>query len=326
MLLAATGEPGKADQPKSIRVGMIGLDTSHVDAFAKALNGPKPAEDLAGLRVVAAYPGGSQDLPLSRDRLAGFTKTLKDREGVDIVDSIETLLTKVDVVMLESVDGRLHLNQLRPVLKAGKPVFIDKPIACSLPDALRIFNLARTHKVPVFSSSSFRFAPQIVNLRKDGKLGDVVGAVVYGPCPLQTPQFPDLFWYGVHGCEALFTVMGPGCETVTRTKTETADVVTGVWKDGRVGTFRGLRGGKTEYGLVAFGSKAVVTEKLGGDYGPLLSTMAGFFRSGKPPVSADETIELFTFLEAAHESTRQGGIPIKLADILAKARAEINKP
>ena len=238
--MTQTETTAQADPP--IRAGMIGLDTSHVIAFTKSLNDPDAAGDIADVKVVAAYPGGSPDVASSADRIVGFTSQIREM-GVEIVDSIDTLLEKVDVVLLESVDGRPHLEQARPVILAGKPLFIDKPVAASLSDAIAIFKLAREHDVPCFSSSSLRFSPGILGMRNDEKIGDVVGCAAYGPCTLE-PHHPDLFWYGVHGVEVLFTIMGTGCESVSRVHTEDIDLVTGVWSDGRVGTFRGLRTGK----------------------------------------------------------------------------------
>src|SRR5262247_1539824 len=162
-----------ADQAP-LRAGMIGLDTSHVPAFAKLFNGPKATGDLAGIKIVAGYPGGT-DIPASRDRVKGFTEQLRGM-GIEIVDTIPQLLEKVDVVLLESVDGRIHLQEAVPVIKAGKPLFIDKPAAGSLADAIAIYELARKHDVPCFSSSSLRFAPGIQELLKNEKLGTIVGA------------------------------------------------------------------------------------------------------------------------------------------------------
>ncbi len=159
--LASAGEAGQEDSSKSLRAGIIGLDTSHVTAFTQLLNAPDPKPGVAGVRVVAAYPGGSPDLPASRDRVAGYTQELREKYGVAIVGSIEELLSRVDVVLLESVDGRPHLEQARPVFQAHKPVFIDKPVAGSLADAIAIFELARATNTPCFSSSSLRFSPGI---------------------------------------------------------------------------------------------------------------------------------------------------------------------
>jgi predicted dehydrogenase len=308
----------RAEDPPAgtLRAGIIGLDTSHVVAFTKTLNGPKGM----GVRVVAAYPGGSPDVESSRTRIAGFTEQLRDKFGVEIVKSIPELLTKVDVVLLESVDGRPHLEQVRPVFEAHKPVFIDKPVAGSLADAVAIFDLARRTGTPCFSSSSLRYAPSVVSVRDNPKIGEVRGCVAFSPCSLEE-HHPDLFWYGVHGVEMLFTVMGRGCKTVSRTQTKNTELAVGTWSDGRIGTFRGLRD-RSDYGVLVFGSKSTALNTGSGGYEPLLVEICQFFKTGKAPVSPEETLEMFAFMEAADESKRQGGKPVSLEEVLSKARAE----
>jgi predicted dehydrogenase len=310
------------DNPKLIRVGIIGLDTSHAPAFTKILNDPKATGDLAGIRVVAAFPGGSPDIESSRSRVDEYTKQLQAM-GVEIVDSIPTLLSKVDVVLIESVDGRPHLAQVRPVFAAGKPVFIDKPLAGSLVDSLVIAELGARHKVPWFSASALRFGPSVAQLKSDPKIGEITGCDAWSPCALE-PSHPDLYWYGIHGCEMLYAFMGTGCQSVTRTHAEGTDFVTGVWKDGRIGTFRGTRLGTHDYGAIVFGVKGNGDVMKFEGYEPLLHQIAIFFRTGKPPVTTEETIEVMTFMEAADESKRQGGVPVKLETVLAKAREEAN--
>lgn len=309
-----------AEEPKRVlKAGIIGCDTSHVIHFTRILNNPEAKGELAGVKVVAAFPGGSPDVVASATRLDKFVKQLRGMD-VEIVDSIDALLKKVDVVLLESVDGRPHLEQVKPVFAAGKPVFIDKPVAGTLADAVEIFRLAKEMKVPCFSSSSLRFGAEIFGVRTDPRVGDVLGCTTYGPCSLE-PHHPDLFWYGVHGVEALFTIMGPGCVSVTRSHTKDFDVVTGIWKDGRLGTFRGIRKGKSGYGAIVFGSKGIVQVGRVGGYEALLVPICKFFRTGKPPVSAEETVEIFAFMEAADESKRQAGKPVALEIVLKKARA-----
>lgn len=321
-VLLVAGSLSAQEPARKLRVGIIGLDTSHVVAFTSAIKSDKAPELLKTLEVVAAYPGGSPDIPDSANRIEGFTAKLREM-GVKIVDSIDALLPKVDAVLLESVDARPHLAQARPVIKAGKPLFIDKPIAGSLADAIEIFELAKGAKVPLFSSSSLRYYPGIAAIKDDPKIGGVLGCDAYGPCSLE-PHHPDLFWYGVHGCETLFTIMGTGCESVTRVHADGVDFVTGTWKGGRVGTFRGIRTGKAGYGAMVYGAKGNAPASTeGGGYGPLLLQIAEFFHTGKPPVSAEETIELFAFMEAADESKRQGGKPVTLESVLAKARAQV---
>ncbi len=316
MMSAATGAAG--DEPPTLRAGIIGLDTSHAPAFTELLNDPKKADDLAGVEVVAAFPGGSPDIPSSADRVEGYTKQLAG-QGIEIVSSIDDLLSKVDVVLLESVDGRPHLEQVIPVLKAGKPVFIDKPVAGSLADAIAIFDLAKELNVPCFSSSSLRFSPGILGMRNDEKIGRVLGCEARGPCSLE-PHHPDLFWYGIHGVEILFTIMGTGCETVARTHTDGTEFVVGRWSGGRIGTFRGLRDGAHGYGATVYGDKGIGPSGGYEGYRPLVVEIVKFFKTGQPPVSPAETLEIYTFMEAADESQRQGGCPVKIADVVAKAR------
>jgi hypothetical protein len=298
-----------------LRLGIIGCDTSHVTAFTEILNNPEAKDHVAGGKVVAAYQGGSKDIPSSASRVEGFTKTLREKYHVTLYDSIEELCRNVDAVLLESVDGRPHLEQVKPVLKAGKPVFIDKPMAGSLRDVGEIFRLAAEAKVPVFSSSSLRFARDTQAVR-DGSIGKVSYVETYGPCELE-PHHPDLFWYGVHGVEGLFTLMGPGCETVQRGTTPDGKIeVLGTWSDGRKALFRenkGFRGlARGEKGEASVGS-------LDG-YAPLVSEIIKFFQTGVAPVKADETIEIFAFMEAADESKAKGGAPVKISDVLKRSR------
>jgi predicted dehydrogenase len=320
IILALCGLARAADDAKPIRIGIIGLDTSHAPAFTKLFNAPDAAGDLAGFRVVAAFPAGSPDIPASQTRIEGFTKNLKDM-GVEIVGSIPDLLAKVDVVLLESVDGRPHLEQVRPVLEAGKPVFIDKPLAGSLADAIAIDALAAKTGTPWFSSSALRFCTDIPTMRNNPKVGEVTGCDAWGPCELE-PHHPDLFWYGIHGVEILYTVMGTGCESVTRAHTDTAEFVTGTWKDGRVGTFRGLKKGKHDYGAMVFGTKGEVQSGGYDSYNGLVEQIGKFFRFRQPPVSHEETLEIMAFMEAADESKREDGKPVKLEAVVAKAREQ----
>jgi predicted dehydrogenase len=305
-----------------LRAGIIGCDTSHVVAFTQLINAPQPDGPVADVEIVAAYPGGSDDLPASVNRLDGFVRKLRDA-NVEIVDSIDALLSKVDVVLLESVDGRKHLEQARPVFAAGKPVFIDKPLAGSLRDAVEIARLAEKHKVPWFSSSALRFSTPATQLKASSKIGELTGCDVFSPCELQK-NHPDLFWYGVHGVECLYTIMGPGCRSVSRVHASGTDVVVGVWQDGRVGTYRGIRRGKIENGATAYGTKGIESALGFGGYGPLVDEICKFFVTKQPPVKPEVTLEIFAFMEAADESKRQGGAAVQIDDVLKAAEAAVS--
>lgn len=312
-LLAITG----LAQTTELKIGIIGTDTSHVPAFTKLLNDKTDPNHIPGARVVVAFKGGSPDVESSHTRVDKFAEEISTKYGVEIVSSIEELCRKVDAVLLESVDGRPHLAQIKPVIAAKKPVFVDKPFAASYRDAVEIVRLAKAAGVPIFSSSSLRYAADVQAIKNSDKHGGIVGAFAFGPENLE-PHHPDLFWYGIHAVETLYALMGPGCESLTRVKTESGDIVTGKWKDGRIGTMRGLIQGKQEYGAIAFGQKATLTtpQSMKVDYRPLLVEIIKFFQTGTPPIQPEETLEIMAFMEAADLSKARGGNTVWLREVM----------
>jgi predicted dehydrogenase len=309
---------GRAEEEANvIRLGMIGLDTSHVIAFTSYLNDPK---NKTGCRVVAGFPGGSPDFPASANRVDKYTQQLQEKFGLEIVGSIEELCQKVDGVMLESVDGRPHLEQAKIVIAAGKPLWVDKPVADDLADVIELFRLAKENNVPCWSSSAMRYDEGVAGAQGNEELGQIVACDVFGSSSW-AEKHPSLYLYGIHAVEPLFTVMGPGCETVQRTKTDGVDLVIGVWKGGRIGTFRDLRGGKTDFTTIIYGKNKMITAKSSG-YAPLLKQIVNFFQTGNPPVPAEETIEIYAFMSAADESQAQGGAPVSIAELIKQARGE----
>lgn len=322
LVLALTAH---AEESKPLRAGIIGLDTSHVVAFVETLNkGPKDPEDkikVAGVTVIAACPQGSKDIESSTKRVPEYTAKVKAM-GVEIVNSIAELLKRVDVVFLESNDGRVHWEQLQPVLAAGKPVFIDKPIAGNLADTIRILEAAKKANVPLFCASSLRFGKTTQAVR-NGAIGQVKRAETFSPAELE-PHHVDLYWYGVHGCESLFTVMGTGCKSVRRGMTADGKIeVTGTWEDGRTGIFREANDtDRKGYGGKAVGEKGESPVGSYDGYDPLLIAVVLMFREGVVPVSGEETLELYTFMAAADESKRRGGAEVTLKEVLDQARAE----
>lgn len=304
-----------------IKVGMIGLDTSHCLAFTKVMNNADDPKHVPGCVVTLVYPQGSRDIESSTRRVPQYSIDIQ-KLGVELIDDLDSMVKQVDAVLLETNDGRPHLEQIIPVLKAGKPCFIDKPIAGSLADCIAIFTLAEHYNAPIFSASSLRYGTNTQAV-KSGTIGKVVGCDTYSPCKLEATH-PDLFWYGIHGVESLFTVMGPDIQSVSRTQTVNFDQVTGVWTDGRIGTFRGIRSGASGYGGIAFGEKKTSPVGQYDGYAPLVQEIVAFFQSGKAPVSAAETIAIYAFMEAAEESKRQDFRTVSAAEVIAKARLQAN--
>jgi hypothetical protein len=292
-----------------IRIGIIGTDTSHVPAFTKVLNDSQAADYIPGARVVAAFKGGSPDLESSHTRVDKYAEEIHTKYGVEIVNDIPTLLSKVDAVLIESVDGRVHLAQAKQVIAAKKPLFIDKPLAARYDDAKEIARLAKQAGVPWFSASSLRYGEIATTMKFD----DMTGAVTWGPGPFEKTHELDLAWYAIHPVETLFTLMGPGCEEVTRVSGKDADEVSCRWKDGRIGTVRALRP-YGEYGAVVYRPKTVVMSpaKPKSSYVPLVKEIVKFFQTKQVPVPNEETLEIFAFMDAAQRSKADGGKPTKL--------------
>jgi predicted dehydrogenase len=297
---------------------MIGLDTSHVPAFTGMLNDTANKKHQPGARVVVAFPGGSPDIESSWSRLKGYTEEIKTKYGVRIVDSVAEVVANCDAIMIESVDGRAHLPFAKEVFGKGKPVYIDKPLGGNLREVLEIAALAEQTNTPIFSSSSLRYGAGLIEL-KNAKLGRLLGAISHGPCSLE-PHHTDLYWYGVHATESLYTIMGTGCEKVSRVTTADTDVVTGVWNDGRTGIVYGVRNsnGKPAYRVTAFGTTGVRDSKDGFDYADLMKQILVFFKTRTAPVPLAETVEIMAYMEAADESKRAGGAAVSLKDVIAK--------
>jgi len=297
------------------RVGIVDWDTSHVVQFTMRLN---RLEDVAeeqwidsDYRVVAGVPGTSEIT--DPERLAEYREKLTGW-GVEVVDTVEDLVDKVDVVCVESQSGLAHLDRARPFIEAGIPTYIDKPFVIKVDDGLKIRDLAAEHGVPVFSSSSLRYAPEVVDAQADEEgVGEVVGAFAYSPASLHDAN-PGLAHYGIHGVETLYALMGPGCVELSCMSEEGGEVSVGRWADGRVASMRGTRAGAHAYGFTVWGDKGVRSERISTSYiyRELLKRIVEMWDTGKSPLDIDITIEIAAFIAAAWESANNGGKVVEL--------------
>ena len=305
-----------------IKIGIIGLDTSHSTAFTELLNGDSDDKFVKEFEVVAAYPYGSKTIQSSYERIPGYIEEVK-KHGVEITSSIAELLDKVDCVMLETNDGRIHLEQAMEVFKSGKICYIDKPIGATLGQAIAIYEMAEKYNVPIFSSSALRYSPQNQKLR-NGEFGKILGADCYSPHKVE-PTHPDFGFYGIHGVETLYTLMGTGCESVNRMSSQDADVVVGRWKDGRIGTFRGIKEGPAIYGGTAYTPKGSIAAGGYEGYKVLLDQILTFFKTGVAPISKEETIDIFTFMKASNMSKEQNGKIVTMEEAYRKGLKDAQK-
>jgi len=304
---------------------MVDFDSSHCVEFTRRFNHIEIDRDqwVDGGRVVIGCPGTSF---LSPERLGGFTEEMR-RLGVPLVENPRDMLGQIDAVMIESVDGSVHWDRAKPFIEAGVICFVDKPFTCNLLEAQRMVDFAKRHQVPIFSSSALRYAPELVEFvaqvqAPDSRTGKILGAMTYGPAPTRARN-PGLFHYGIHATEVLFALLGADCEQVHSMREGGdqdsdelgVDVVTGRWHGGRLGTVRGLRSGHRSFGFVAFCERAVrhVAIDMQFAYRELLKRVVQFFETRQSPVAVDDTLRIIAFIEAARDSEKSGGTPIRLS-------------
>ena len=298
------------------RIGLIGLDTSHVIEFTKLLNDDSHEHHVKGGRVTVAWPGGSPDFPMSANRVEGFTKQLQETHGITIAATPEAVAEEADLVFIEAVDGRVHRGLLERILPFGKPVFVDKPFALTTEDALAMLRTADVAGVPIMSSSALRFSDNLVAALANGR-DDILGCDVYGPAAEETTQ-PGLFWYGCHTIEMMITIMGPGCREVRCTRTENHDALTAVWEDGRIATYHGIRNAHWKFGATlhrAAGPQSVDASGGRPFYVGLLEAVMDSLTHGRSAVPAREMLEVVAILDAGNRSAAQGGATVSLPGV-----------
>lgn len=294
----------------TLRLGMVGLDTSHCGEFVKLLNDTNNPFYIPGAKVVKAFPGGSDKFSKSKNRVGQFTEDLRSK-NIEIVSRLEDL-KGLDGYLLESVDGDQHLEQFKILAKFKRPIFIDKPLACNYADAKKIVKIAESKKISIMTSSSIRFAKGFENLlQADEK---VESCEAYGPMDL-LEDYRDYFWYGIHSAETLFSFMGKGCQTVQVFNTKNLDVIVGHWNDGRIGTLRGNRVGANNFGCLLTTNKSTKIGLGSGDvpnYAMLLRKVIPFLQTKTSPIDIKESLEIIAFLEAASKSRLSGGKIVKI--------------
>jgi hypothetical protein len=293
---------------QDLSLGIIGVDTSHAAAFTKTLNDDTATDHVKGAHIVAAFKGGSRDIEDSASRVDKYAAELQSKWGVKFVEKIADLCPLVDGLLLESVDGRPHLLQFREAVQCGKPVFIDKPLASTREDAVAIARLAAEKHVPWFSSSSLRYSA-IGSMKSP----DAIGAIVWGPGPMEPHHKLDMTWYGIHTVEMLYTLFGTGCVEVSRMNSADGDVITARWQDGKLGTVH-LQRPYGKFGAVVFlkGEKLNAMPEIDFSYVPLVREIVSFMQTKEPPVPNDVTLEMFAFMDAAQRSAEAGGKAVAL--------------
>ena len=298
-----------------IKIGIVGLDTSHVVGICGVFNDSSSENHIPGARIVKAFPGGSRKFSMSIGRVEGFTAEVRDKFGVEIVNAISDM-DDMDAFLLHSVDGDQHLEQFAELARFGKPVFIDKPLACCYQDAREIVKLAASSATPLMASSCIRYGKGIAGLVPEGESLCTVEA--FGPMAL-LDDYRDYFWYGIHSAETLYSIFGRGFVSVEARSFENCDLLIGRRAGGRLGTICGFRSGSYAFGVRAVTNKGVHVGIYDNSV-PALVLMARetlkFFQTGVPAVDPEENLEAIAFLEAASRSRAEGGREVKFSEFI----------
>lgn len=276
---------------KQNRIGVLGLDTSHSVAFTDHLEKHYPE-----FRLVTAWPGGSEGIPVSRDRLRGFVRQMLDR-GVSILDSPESVAEQSDTLLILNLDGASHRELFERVARPGLRIFIDKPMADRVADAEAIFRLADEIGAPLFSASALRFVSPLKTL-----LADVEGALQLRlSAPLDEKEgVPRYHFYGIHATELMVEALGEDWTTVEPRDAGGLKFRVG-WSAGhRVDL--SFRNDAVPFALTVRSRRQErnCADLLAVDqpiYAPLLQRIIHFIKTGQSPVTPESTLSALRLLE-----------------------------
>lgn len=288
---------------QNLKVGIIGLDTSHSIEFTRRLQAPDcpPDQKVEGMKVLTClrFPSAFQSEP-DQD------KRQKILEGwrVKVTKNLEETVAGVDVLMLEINDPGLHLEYFQQLVGLGKPIFVDKPPADTVANAKEIGRLAKEKKVKIFSASSLRYTPHLAQIIREQMNPKIVMAI--GPLGI-APKGSSIVWYGVHAVEMLQQVMGLGAKKAFAYQDTLGIMAFLEYSNTRRGLIQ-LTEGDYQYGIMAQDAKTkkfynVDTSRL---YTDLLNKIRDFFNGAKLLVSWEESVEVQAILNAIDQSVNTG--------------------
>lgn len=280
-----------------MKIGLIGLDTSHSEIFTRLLNDHNDPYHVRGARITHAIPTFSYDLAISRDRFPTYFEVVKNKYGVILIEDVEEFMTSVDAVIIGTVDGRNHLEWFKKVVGYRKPVFIDKPIVMSSVEMEELRKLTVEHNTPVMSSSSLRFSESVVGAKEDPTIHS---GYFYGPTPLQE-QMPGYFWYGIHLLEMVVTIFGTAIEQLKLEVLPDCEQVHLTYTNGKHVIIRGESSWHNRFGAVLHAPEKVHTLNLWEEkkpyYAGLVEHIVEFFETREPSVTLEETAQIIQLIE-----------------------------
>lgn len=280
-----------------MKIGLIGLDTSHSEIFTKLLNDSKDTHHVTGAQITHVIPTYSEDLPLSKERFPHYYEIVTNKYGVIPVESVEELITAVDAVIIGTVDGRNHLDWFKKVVSYSKPIFIDKPVVMSSEEMKELIRLSKVHNTPVMSSSSLRYSETVEALSNNT---DIQSGYFFGPTPRQE-QMPGYFWYGIHLVEMVVTIFGTDVESVKVETYKDCEQIHIKFADGKHAIIRGENDWHNRFGAILHSKESVYSLRLWEEekpyYASLIEQVVRFFETRNSPVPIEETEKIVRLVE-----------------------------
>jgi len=180
-----------------MRIGLVGVESSHAEDFLRHLNSQTRHHDIA----VTTLWGGDPS------RTAELLALVPD---VVAVDSLDQLIADVDAVIVSDRHGDLHLPHALPAIAARRPVFINKPFTCTLEDAIALVDAADHARTPLLSASALRWQTETAMLRQS--LASLPGPFAISGHGTWYPESPygGAIFYAIHTIELLQELLGTG--------------------------------------------------------------------------------------------------------------------
>lgn len=292
-----------ASSSDTIRLGVIGVDSSHLPAFATRIDDLRKA-GKSRCQITHMWTDGRHDMPASD--VAGWQEQAREL-GVEASENLDAMLDAVDGVLVLAVNGNRHLELARPALERGLPTYVDKPLTCSLDEAKELLALSRAGNARCYSASSLRFVSELESIDRD-VLGKLVAVDAFGPGELND-SMAGLFFYGVHAIELVDAILGPGVARVSAVTGEDRDLVRLEYNDGRFASIRLERKGGYAFGATVHGEKDARSFVVDFEpvYARLVAGMTRFFEGGPAPVELRDIVENVAVMEAGNRSQAADG-------------------
>lgn len=278
-----------------LRIGMIGSENSHSKAVSKLINVDKK---VRGAKVVVVWG----------ETKAFAEETAEAGQIPTIVKKVEDMVGMVDGVMIDHRHGKYHLPAAMPFIDAGIPVFVDKPLCCSLAEGKAFLKKAKAKKVPVTSFSSIPTQKAFGAFRDQVQAMEGVRVLVSsGPVDLKS-KYGGIFFYGIHQVDAVLEVFGTDVTHAELCRSGESGVGVLYYKDGRMATLNLVKGGST-FNFLAYGEKGALWCKPDRDENPYLTstkTWLDMIKTGKEPIKHRRMVAPVAVLEALDKALKTG--------------------